>query len=263
MSGKPTKRVRVSLTKIQIQQGIGAELLALCQGITHDGTFTKEEIVALKRWLRENRNADLPSVAFLMATIERIIADKRITRDEQDELYKAIETVLPPEARKLAKQSRRAVAAKEQANELAASEAATRKELAERERDAPVDAANFMVAGVHFENRSVLIERYVEYGLPVFLARDHENRFSRFATEVRVPDGYQIGFVPEEFAEEVAPLIDKGALHKASITKVLRGGRVPIPVVQAYFYRPDAQVEGAVSSANVPPKQLVKRGWFS
>ncbi|GAC1382425.1 MAG: hypothetical protein NVSMB4_10710 [Acidimicrobiales bacterium] len=54
--GRPTKP-RESLSKTQIQDGIGAELFSLCQGITADGSLSKDEIVALGLWLRDNKDS--------------------------------------------------------------------------------------------------------------------------------------------------------------------------------------------------------------
>ena len=103
MNEPSPNKSRVSLTRAQLQEGLGAELFSLCQGITADGSLSKGEIVALGLWLRDNRDAPLPGIAFLTATLDRIIADGHVTRDEQRELMEAIEKVLPPEARKTAK----------------------------------------------------------------------------------------------------------------------------------------------------------------
>lgn len=252
--GQPRKP-RLSLTKSQLQTGVGAELLALCQAVTEDGVLSKEEIVALRRWLTVNRAADLPAVAFLVATVERIIADGKVTRDEVQDLYAAIEAVLPPEARKQAVSARRAAEAEERAQEIAEREEEKRQAREERERNRPVASANFMVAGVHYEGRPAVIRRHVGGGETVYLVRDHGNRFSRNAVEVRLANGMQIGFVPEAEAVDLAPLLDRGCPHRASVTKVLTGGRVPVPVVQAYLHDPAATVEGLVSAASVPPKQ--------
>ena len=96
----PPKKPRVSLTKAQLEAGVGAELLALYQTVTADGTLTDGEVAELRNWLEVNRAADLPAIAFLVATLECILADGRVTREERKELYTAVEKVLPPEARR-------------------------------------------------------------------------------------------------------------------------------------------------------------------
>jgi hypothetical protein len=262
----PPKKQRVSLTKAQIQEGAGAELLTLCQTITADGVLTAAELTELRAWLKTNRSSDLPAIGFLVTTLERILADGKITKDEQKELYNAIEKVLPPEGRRDAVTQRKAVEAEEKAqarqqreaqkqHEREEKEAQRQREREERERRRPLYSVNFMVAGVHYEGRPEVIRRYAHDGDRVFLARDPDNRYSRNAIEVRLANGYQIGFVPEDFAPEAAPVLDLGAPHTAVITKVLRGGRVPIPVVQAYLYRTDADVEDLVFPADVPAKR--------
>jgi hypothetical protein len=112
-----------------------------------------------------------------------------------------------------------------------------------------------MVAGVRYEGRPRLIAKYVRPDDTVFLVRDRNNRFSRNAVEVRTRHGYQIGFVPENYAIGLAPLLDKGCSHVAFITKVLTGGRSPIPVVQAYVHRADSTEPGAVFEKDVPAKK--------
>ena len=73
--------------------------------------------------------------------------------------------------------------------------------------------------------------------------------------EIRLQNGYQIGFVPEADAIEFAPLLDKGYLHEAFVTKILEGSRSQIPVVQAYLYRPESDIKDAVPQAAVPQKR--------
>jgi hypothetical protein len=54
-------------------------------------------------------------------------------------------------------------------------------------------------------------------------------------------------------ASEVAPLLDQGLPHTGVLTKVLAGGRTPIPVVQARIFSADAQVADLVLEREVPP----------
>jgi hypothetical protein len=227
---------RISLTKAQLQTAAGAELLALCQSVTEDGSLSKEEIIGIRDWLVRNRDVELPSVQFLFETLKSILADGKVTKEERTELYKAIETVLPPEARKQAKEQRKQV------------------EAVEWDRNRPVCSANFMVAGVFCEGRPETISRFLQAGDRVFLVRDRANRFSRNAIEVRLENGMQIGFAPEEDAIDLAPFLDQGHWHRAHCTKILTGGRCPIPVVQACLHRPNAKVEGIVPEEAVPAR---------
>ena len=111
-----------------------------------------------------------------------------------------------------------------------------------------------MVAGVRYEGRPQIISRYASPDDAVYLIRDRKNTFSRNAVEVRLSNGMQIGFVPEDYATDVAPLLDSGLPHDAFITKILTGGRSPIPVVQAYVYRADAGGAELVFEKDVPAK---------
>jgi hypothetical protein len=256
------KSVRRSLTRAQILSGAGAELLVLCETVTEDGSLNKEEILALRSWLLANKDAGLPAIDFLVMTLERIIADRIITREERRELYQAIESVLPTEARRKARTSRKSVesARKQQANaELSAKK---EQQRAERERDRRLCGLDFMVAGVHYEGRSEIVARFAAEGDTAFLVRDRQNQFSRNAIEVRLPNGMVIGYVPEEDAIAVAPLFDQGCPQRSTVKKILTGGRVPIPVIKADVHRPDARVEGLIFEPQVPTRQAyVPQRW--
>jgi hypothetical protein len=253
--GSNANKTRLSLTKSQIQTAEGAELLALCQSTTARGSVSDAEARELKRWLEEHRSADLPSVEFLASVVGQIVTDSIISPEQRKALYGAIETILPPEARKIAVAHRKAVDVIEREQTQAAREAGKQHEREEKERNRPLASANFMVAGVNHEGRSVFIREYVKTGDKVFLIRDRQNKFSRNAVEIRLQNGYQIGFVPEADAVELAPLLDKGCLHHAFVTKVLEGRKSPIPVVQAYVYRSDSGAKDAVPEKAVPLKR--------
>src|SRR5947208_1734222 len=77
-------------------------------------------------------------------------------------------------------------------------QAQKQQEREDRERRRPLGSVNFMVAGVHYEGRPEVIREYAREGDRVFLALDARNQFSRNAVEVRLGNGMQIGFVPED-----------------------------------------------------------------
>ena len=143
---------------------------------------------------------------------------------------------------------------KEKESARASRKAAHEAQREERLRNRPLDSWDFMVAGVRYEGRPEIISEYANAGDPAFLARDRENKFSRNAVEVRLENGMQIGFVPEEDAIEVAPHLDAGHPHAAYIKKILTGGRSPIPVVVASVFRPDAVRSDLVFQHQMPPK---------
>jgi hypothetical protein len=235
----PHRTHRISLTKSQLRTEFGAELLSLCESVTADGKLAPEEAQGLRDWLDETDAAELPAASYLREIVERVLADGQITPDECREIYRAVEAVLPPEVRRQATAARREVESAERVEAKAARE----HEREERRRDVQIAAANFMVAGVRHEGRGEVIARYADAGDPVRLVRDRDNRYSRFAIAVRLDNGKQIGFVPEEDAQRLAPLLDQGAKCAAWMTKILGSGRVPIPVVQTKLYRADSTVD--------------------
>jgi hypothetical protein len=285
---------RVSLTKSQRSSGVGAELLALCQAVTDDGYLSKDEVVELRRWLKDNRDGDLPAIAFLSETVERIIADHRITREERHELYRAIELVLPPDARKEAVDARREAESEREYRERleresngraertaavrerrprSAREAASRPPKPKTKREptesvSPLATSKFMVAGVHHEGRAAVIEQFADEGDPIYLARDTASPLSKNAIEVRLANGFVIGFVPEEDAEVLAPLLDDGCPHQAHIKTIVEGGRAPVPVIVSRIYEPDAEIDDATFPDDVPPRavpetSIVRAAWHS
>jgi HIRAN domain len=226
-SAQPIRGPRKSLTKKQLQTDIGVELLSLCQAITADGRLDEAEIGRLREWLSKNSGPVIPAISHLQTVIERVIADGKITHDEYREVHLAVEAILPLEIRQSARAQRR------------------NAEIAEHERNGPIEYADFMIAGVRYEDRARTISRFVREGDIVALVRDLGNEFSKNAIQVRIQAGYQIGFVPEVDACVLAPLLDQGCKYKASVKKILGYGRVPIPVVIARLYRPEAVVEVA------------------
>jgi hypothetical protein len=235
----PHRTRRISLTKSQLRTELGAELLSLCESVTVDGKLAPEEAQGLREWLAEAGATDLPAASYLREVVERVLADGQITQEECREVYRAVETVLPPEVRRQATAARKEV----EAAQREAGKATREQEREERRRDIQIAAANFMVAGVRHEGRGELVARHANAGDPVRLVRDRDNRYSRFAIAVLLDNGKQIGFVPEEDARNLAPFLDQGARCAAWMTKLLGRGRVPIPVVQTKLYRSDSTVD--------------------
>lgn len=258
---------RNSLTKTQRESSVGADLLALCQTMTSDGSLADAEVHALKDWLAQHRHEDLPAVAFLIPLVDRIVADGKITPDERRELHVTIEAVLPTDIRTLSRTVRR---------EREKTEARAEKERQRQERDKqrqelalndPVEDFDFMVAGCRYEGRPAVIAREVRAGDDVVLAREPNNRYSRNAVAVLTKSGQSIGYVPEDDAVDMAPLMDASLRYRASVKKMLDGSASLIPVVVAEFYGRDATVEDlskpiSVQARAAPARASAIRGYI-
>ncbi len=244
-TGLPTYLNRgVFLSKDQLRTELGAELLSLCQSVTADGRVAPEEIAGLKQWLSDAEAADMLPAKYLRTVIDRVLADGKITADEYKEVYRAVEAVLPVEVRQQAVVARREAEAADKAAARAEREAARRRTREERTSSAPALSVNFMVAGVRHEGRPAIIEQHTSAGDPVTLERDPDSRYGNTAITVRLANGAQIGLVPEDESQRIAPLLDQGAKYEARISKILAGGRSPIPVVQVdLFAGPDGSSE--------------------
>jgi hypothetical protein len=244
---------RLSITKAQRATAAASELIALCQTVTEDGHLADDEVLDLRTWLTDHRDADLPAIAFLSATVEHILADGKVTPAERAELFRALETVLPPDVRFIV-QGKRAVAERIAKTEH---DIARREARDARERGYAIDTWDFLVAGVKYEGRADVSRRFAREGDVAFLIRDRPNRHSRHAIEVRLSNGMQVGFVPEEHAVDLAPLLDAGHKHSAQIKKLWswEGGDIPFPVIVAHLFGPDSTRAGAISEKEVPAAQ--------
>ena len=258
--GAGTKARRRSLPKQATNDGIVAELLMLLETVTADGRISEEEVTSLQAWLQDNALSDLPGIEFLRTTVREILADGKVTPEERTALYKAVELILPAEARRKAKERRRAVQALEKEKARAEKIASATLERKARAHKRPVASVNFMVAGVSYEGRADVIARYASEGDTVFLQRDRENAYDINAIRVLLGSGHEIGFVPREYAADLAPTLDSGCRQHAYLTKILSGRRVSVPVVQAYLYRADANVMGTVSADEVPRRVTARQG---
>ena len=244
---------KVALTRAQIEEGVGAELLSLLVGIAEDGKLAKDELVQLGLWLHRNRGGSLPGIAFLDATMTRILADGRISSAEQDELLGAIEKVLPIAWRKPAraarlehlarrKQARREALArvrqaeKEAKRDTRVAERLARAEARDRRRsDSHFD---FMVAGVTFEGRD-RAARALKPGDRLRIRPEPGNPKDANAMVVHLVDGRQVGYVPRSEAGEVARRFRESASYVATVKKVFPGETALIPIVILRFYRAD------------------------
>jgi hypothetical protein len=240
---------RLSLTSRQIETPAGSELLNICRAITDDGHISDDELAKLREWLVTNRHSELPASEYLLSFADAVLADGQVTDTERKELFRVVEAVLPPQHRAMAKMKRRDLEEAEREERKAQREAERAERRAEREayreeraRNRPVYSANFMVAGAFAEDRPSLVRRFVRENEPAFLRREPNNRFSRNAIEVRTSTGHVVGYVPEEVAEEMAPLLDDETRYSAEFVKVLTGGRNPIPVVEASLYGEGATI---------------------
>jgi len=223
------RSARVTLTAAQMATPEGAALRDLCKRVTEDGEVSDAEVDEIREWLGKDGGGGVVGTAFLGKTLERVLADGKLLPYERRELQEALERILPKKDRDVAIQAR------------------TAAEL-RRYKEAPETATvvrgilfDFMVAGTGYEGRGPVIEQYVRVGDDAILSRDRGNKFSRNAVAVKVSNGRQIGFVPEEDAEEMAPLLDAGHEGRAYFKKVLDGRRGPIPVVVVLLTPP---VEG-------------------
>lgn len=244
---KKTSKPRISLTSTQVQTDVGLQLVAICQSVTEDGRLADAEIIELRQWVSDNQSSTLPAIQHLAGTLDAVLADGIITTEERQIVYKAIEAVLPPEHRRIATDLRRQAQAEDKAEDKATA-AAQRDEERKQKAQNKGRSFNFMVVGTRHEGRDSIIEDSVSAGDRAYLRRDYNNKYSTHAVQVLTADAEQIGFVPEDLAVTIAPLLDQQWHQTASITKLLTRGRSPIPVVQLHLFSPEATGHDGLST---------------
>lgn len=250
---KKTKNQRVSLSPKQLEESAALELLTILQLIVDDGYVSDSEIGELKAWSVRHPNSQLPGALFLNQLVSRILADGVVTDDERKELLAGIEKVLPPDVRSLIVGRRREKAAAERASAKEAKEAERQQRREEKERNRRIDAYDIMIAGATKEHHQDNIDSSVRPGKPVYLKRELDNPKDRNAIRILNAKGWPIGYVPREYARDLATLLDDpaGNQYVAAVKKVL-GYERSIPVVEIYVYGPQASIPGALRPGMEP-----------
>ena len=127
---------RVTLSKIDLSQQAGTDLLALLTKITDDGIITKNEFLELFGFLKRNLAIGIPSISYLHNLMQDIASDGIVSKEEINLLFLAIATVLPIKERKVAKDARKEIEAQrkeiEKVNKLKA--ALLNKEAKEKQK---------------------------------------------------------------------------------------------------------------------------------
>jgi hypothetical protein len=262
-TGLPTYLTRqFALTRPQLATELGAELLSLCQTVTADGRRFPPAPAGLRQWLGDADAAELQAARFLRGVIERVLADGTITAEEYQEVYRAVEAVLPFEARQQAHAVRAQVESSDRVAQARAAAGSDAHGGAARAEVAPIVDVTFMVAGVRQGGRAALIERHASVGQAVTLELAAVGSPADAAITVKLPDGADIGFVPTSESSKFKQLLRQGCRCSACIVRIRSSGRSPIPVVQAQFFpAATAALEPATLAASQPLTTAGHWGW--
>ena len=123
----PTYLQGHSISPAELATAPGTALLRLCQSATADGRLSPEELEGLRQWLAAAETAAMPAGRHLRSIVDKVLADGRVTPDEYQQVLRAVESVLPLEARLQALAARQAVEAAEAAATPAARPAGSRR----------------------------------------------------------------------------------------------------------------------------------------
>jgi HIRAN domain len=229
----------------------GAELFALCQTATADGALSPRELQSLRAWREHADASNVPAWKFVSGLVEHILEIGRAAPADLHALYTALESCLPAELRR-----------KPSAIRLADREWTLRNvPTGERVRNEVIASAHFLIAGLN-NRHAAIIEKYAKAGAPLLLVRDKDSPQSPNTVEVRAASGKQLGFVPEQHASELAPLLDQGARYRAHLASVHNGAHAPLLIVQAYLYPPDATLGTQHTAARRMAKHGPSKVWW-
>ena len=224
----------------------GIDIVALCRSLPADGRLSNDDVDTLKDWASRYHDIVLPSQEYISIVIQKAIAERVITADERDSVYRVVEPVLPVQLRKRPHEQRRV--------------AEIQKALEEGRDDATL-SFDFLLAGVHLEGHWQTIKARVRVGDVVQLVQHKALRSRDRRVRVVLSTGECIGFVPDEDALPIAPELARGARIEGTVKKILAGGQYPIPVVGGKFLCSASTLDGELSepSAQEPSPEVRSR----
>jgi hypothetical protein len=232
-----------------------AQLLSLCHTASADGALSQSESRLLRTWIERAPDDDVPAGEYVREVIEHIVETGRVAQCDLQALWRALEPDLPEELR------RRAAT-----RHLGGAYGETQEDEGESAENLPneiLSSSCFLLAGCPGERRTRHIERLARTGDPVLLVRQAGAVPSPHTVRVCAANGKRLGFVPEQHAQELAPLLDRGARYRAHLTAVLRGEHAPVVIVQAFLYSADATLgEQSAGDRRIASKESRARAWM-
>ena len=224
----------------------GVELFCLCHTASADGTLSQETCARVRECLSRTREQELPARAYVEQLIGQILASARVVPADLSALGRALEPVLPETLRRRRPLHLLAGGALERGEEP--SVAPIKNEV--------LASASFPVTEGHAD-----LARAARGGVPVLLARERDSSRSPHCVRVSTREGKLLGYVPEQRARTLAPLLDRGARHRAHIVSAERGAHGPIVIVQAFLYRSDAALGLVGQERRIQPRIASTRVW--
>jgi hypothetical protein len=231
------------------EQAAVAELIALIQTVTEDGSLSDDEIRSVRDWLATHSAARLKLLEPLRLTLDQVVDGGRVAPEQRRAIHRVVEALLPPAVREIAAERRRHAEATERAAERMRLEAKHRQDLHLAPADRCIGGARFVVAGAALAGAAPPPSP----GAPVELVREPDSRRSRHAIAVHGDRGARLGYVPEEDALYLAAELDRGCRHRARVHAVLDSGRFPVPVVDVEVFAPVSSDDDTRAPGALPP----------
>jgi len=113
---------RVTLTAKQAADGLGRALCENANNLLDDGKLDAAEAAALSQWLEACGESELPALNYVREEVRRFTADGHLLPWELGRLQLALERILPPADRAIAKAARKKAEAEYERREAEESE---------------------------------------------------------------------------------------------------------------------------------------------
>lgn len=263
---------RIGLSKKDLEDPVGKELLELLVKFTEDGVLSRDEFLGMRSFLQKNHGSKINAIKFLGDKFKEIASDNKIIKEEVKLFFSAILLVLPTREKKEAKSARRDHELEQKELEKIKKEMERQekskklqKEKEEREQDRAkkikeeikyseslICDFDFVVAGTQYHKGYMEIDE----GDSLHLIREPQNQYDSNAILICTEAGVSVGYVPRYLAEEMAPHLDNGCEQLTFVKKMLHNNS---PVVIVSLFHPGKGGEYGAKPTKVPQKTIFSK----
>lgn len=263
---------RIGLSKKDLEDSAGKELLELLVKITEDGALSRDEFLEMRSFLQKHHGSKVNAIKFLGNKFKEIASDNKITKEEVKLFFSAILLVLPSREKREAKSARKDHELEQKEldklkkdKEKQEKREKLQKEKEEREKaqveqvkeemkysESLICDFDFVVAGTQYHKG----HRDIDEGDNLFLIREPQNKHDSNAILICTEGGVSVGYVPRYLAEEMAPHLDNGCEQLAVVKKMLHNNS---PVVIVSLFHPGKGGEYGAKPSLIPQKSILSR----
>lgn len=239
----------LSLSKEDLAQPAGSDLLALLVKVSEDGTISKNEFIELQSFIKRNLDSKIPAIMHLNKIMHDIASDGIVTKEEIKLLFSAIVAIMPTKERRIAKVARKELEVHqkeiEKVNRIKESirkqeeKEKIKKEKEEQKIKEQAELLEYQSAYIgHFDFIAAGCQHYTGYrevdeDSRVILQREPTNQYDKNAVLIKTESGNTLGYVPRFLAEDIAPHLDANCDQHCYVKKMLATNQ-PVVVVSLF-----------------------------